>query len=124
MAAFYHATTITTDASGDATVYSGIVNGRILGIKYLPGASGLDTGADVTITTETTAQDVLVLSNAGTSTIWRYPVQLRHKAADGTDASSPEYVFAVNERIKVVVAQGGNAKTGSIGFLVEAYPLA
>lgn len=122
MSAVYQTATITTTAGGDATVYSGLINGRILGIRYMPGT--LDTGADLTITTETTGQSVLALTDAGTSNIWRYPVQLRHKAADGSDASSPEYINAVNERIKVVVAQGGSSLTGSIGFLVDAYPQA
>lgn len=125
------AVAVTTDASGDVTAYSAPVNGRILTVVYTPHASTpLDTGADVTVTTEDTAQSVWAESNIGTSALSRAPRQATH-ATDGTaslyaGAGEPveDYIWAAGdngpsgERIKVVVAQGGNAKSGTFTFIV------
>ena len=125
MACINQSVSITTDASGDATVYTGYVNGRILGIIYKPGSSGIDTGAGLTITTETTGQAVLTKATAGTSTVFFYPRAQVHDAADGAALTldgtrkNVDYIRAVNERIKVVVASGGNAKSGSIEFITD-----
>ena len=119
------AVAVTTNASGAATAYSEVVNGRILTIVYAPHASTpLDTGADVTVTTETTAQSVWAESDIGTSALARSPRQATH----GTDGSASlfaaggepteDYIWAAGERIKVVVAQGGNVKSGTFTFIV------
>lgn len=111
---------ITTTSGGAATVYSGKMTGRLRGIKYMPGSSGLDTNADLTITSETTEQAILTKADAGTSTVWFYPVAPANKTADGAASTLTEVpLFLIEERIKVVVAQGGNTKSGSIGFLIE-----
>lgn len=111
--------TITTDGSGDATVYLGSrLRGRVHAIKYAPG--DLDTGADLTITGETTAVEILVKANAGTSTVWYYPRVIPNKNTDGsafTDLAADIHVL--NERIKVVAAQGGDTKTGTITAYVD-----
>lgn len=110
---------ITTDAAGAAEVYLGTrLRGRVHAIKYTPGT--LDTGADLTITGETTGVPILVQSNAGTSVLWKYPRVLANKNTDGaaaTDAFADIHVL--NERIKVVVAQGGNTLAGSIKAYID-----
>lgn len=114
---------ITTIADGSATVYSGKVTGRLIAIKYAPGSSQLATGADLTITAETTGQAILTKANAGVNTVWYYPVAAGNKVADGAASTLTEVpIFLCDERIKVVVAEGGDKKTGSIGFLVDAVP--
>lgn len=119
MLLFKYSAAITTDASGDATVYLGsVIRGRVHAIKYAPGT--LDTGADLTITGETTGVPILVKANAGTSTVWYYPRVIPNKNTDGsafTDVA--EKIQLLEERIKVVVAQGGNALTGAITVYVE-----
>lgn len=111
--------TITTDASGDATVYLGTrLRGRVHAIKYTPGT--LATGADLAITGEDTGVPILTQSNAGTSALWKYPRALANKHTDGsaaTDAFADVHVF--KERIKVVVAQGGNVGVGSIDVFID-----
>ena len=111
--------TITTDALGAATVYLGSrLRGRVRAIKYAPGT--LDTGADLTITGETTGVPILVKADAGTSTVWFYPSVIPNKNTDGTAFTDAAVdIWVVNERIKVVVAQGGNAKTGTITAYVD-----
>jgi len=109
---------IVTDASGDATVYlthgtSRKLNGFLVVLKYTPGT--LATGADLTITGETSGIPILTKANAGTSTVFYYPRALLNQVADGAaGASGTESIPIKDERIKVVVAQGGNAGAGSI----------
>lgn len=114
--------TITTNSSGAATVYlapgaNTPINGLLLGLIYKPGT--LDTGADLTITGETSGTPILTITNAGTSNKYWYPRALNHAVADGTASStSTEVIPICDERIKVVVAQGGNALTGTIEALL------
>jgi hypothetical protein len=111
--------TITTTSGGAATVYLGsTLTGRVHAIKYAPGA--LDTGAGLTITGETTGVPILTKASAGTSTVWYYPRAFANKVTDGaafTDVT--EDVRVLKERIKVVVASGGNALTGAITAYVD-----
>jgi hypothetical protein len=112
---------LAVNASGAATAYSVPVMGRVLAVLYTPGT--LDTGADLTITTETTLQTILTLTNAGTSALVKYPRVPVHDETgaaatlDGTRAAR-DYAFVCNERIKIVVAQGGVSLTGSIAFVI------
>jgi len=80
----------------------------------------LATGADLTITGETTAVPILVKANAGTSTVWFYPVAELNLNTDGSAVTYAfMYINLVDERVKVVVAQGGDTKTGTITVFYE-----
>ena len=114
---FKYTTTITTDGSGDATVYLGsCIRGRIVSIKYAPGT--LET-ANLTITGETTGVAVLTKAGAGTSTVWYYPQAAANLVADGSAAATERDVWLYNERLKVVVASGGATLTGTITLYVD-----
>jgi len=87
-------------------------------IKYAPGT--LDTGADLTITGETSGVPILTKADAGTSTVFYYPRAAANKVADGAASSLTEVeVWVLEERIKVVVAQGGASATGTITVWVD-----
>lgn len=110
---------VTTDASGDFTGYSGVVQGRVLQIRYIPdGSSPLDTGADVTITAEDSGVVVLNQANIGTSAYTVAPRQASHDtagaaslyAAGGEPVETP--ILVAQERIKLVVANGGDTLSG------------
>lgn len=111
--------TITTDGSGDATVYLGSeIRGRILAIKYEPGT--LDNGADLAFTGETSEQPVLTKANAGGSDVWYYPLAPANKMADGSASSLTEVeLWLYKERLKLVVAQGGDTKEGTVTLWVD-----
>ena len=111
--------TITTNGSGAATVYLGDqVRGRIICFKYAPGT--IDTGADLTITGETSAVAILTKADAGTATVWYYPLAIANQVSDGAASAISEVpVWVYVEKIKVVVAQGGDTKTGTITVWVE-----
>jgi len=117
---------IVTDASGDATVYlthsiNRKLNGFLVLLKYTPGT--LATGADLTITGETSGIPILTKANAGTSNVFYYPRALLNEVADGAAGSSgSEFIPIKDERIKIVVAQGGNAGAGSIEAVLINQP--
>lgn len=112
--------TFTTDASGDDTVYSRPFVGLLHAVRYeyIDG----DTGADFTITDEATGIALLTVTNAGTASLTIMP----RGATVGTTNAASLYAGAgtavedrlpVCGRIKTVVAQGGNAKTGALVFV-------
>lgn len=106
----------TTDASGDATVYSDPVAGIIKSLT-------VDTGdctngaVDVTITNEQTGETITALTNLATaSTLDYWPQAPTTEPADGTAINNlARTQLAIgNARIKVVVADGGDTKSGSV----------
>jgi hypothetical protein len=116
-----HEVSITTNSSGAATVYSPILNGRIYSIQYIK--DDFADGSTFTITlcnqdnTAGSAESLWSESNVNAST-QRAPRQPTH-ANDGSAslyASSGEpvedYYVACHERVKIVIANGGNAKSG------------
>jgi hypothetical protein len=107
--------TITTDASGDVTLYLGSkLRGRVHAIKYTKGT--LDAGTDLVITGETTG--VAILTDSPGAGEWFYPRAFANAVTTGAaGTAAQEDVHVLSERIKVVVAQGGNAGVGTI----EAY---
>jgi len=114
--------TITTDASGDATVYVGTaLRGYLIALLYRPGT--LDTGADLTITGESSGIPILSKSNLGTGDSWLFPRALptNANASTGPLGTIPsELIPLMKERIKVVVAGGGNALSGTIEAIYHA----
>lgn len=120
----YDRISITTAADGSATVYSAPFVGLLHALVYLPGASGLDTGADLTITDEATGHALVTVTNGGTSTVVIMP---RGATASTANAASLYAAggAAVNDRlpvvgrVKIVVASGGNAKSGAIVVVWE-----
>ena len=105
----------TTSAGGDATVYTPVVNGGVHTIRYVYVDAA--TGADFVVTTEVTNQPILTVTNAGTSSTQWQPRQAIHDAAAAAITGQYDYVSVVNERIKVVIAQGGDTKTGTLEIL-------
>lgn len=111
---------ITTAADGSFTGYTAVVNGRVLQIRLVvPGSGGLEATTDITITDENTGGSVLTLTDQNGSGTWA-PRQPTHSqagaaalyAAGGTAVN--DHVVVAESRIKIVVAQGGSAKTGTL----------
>lgn len=109
---------ITTDASGDASATSpNSVMGTLRSVAYLPGS--IDTGATITVTCEgPVSKTLLVKASAGTSNVTFNPRDLVHKTEDGaalTGTAGGDRVSPVLDgKIKLVVASGGDTKTGKI----------
>lgn len=120
-----HTVAVTTDAAGDATVYTTGTSGRVVAIRYVPDAtSPLDTAASLTITDNGSGLQILAVSNLGVSARDFAPrmFTMTTTGAIALYAAAGESVLApvpVSGAIKVVVAAGGNAKLGTIYVFVD-----
>lgn len=118
---------IVTAADGTATVYlthgeNRKPNGFLVCLKYTPGT--IATGADLTITGDSTGIPIMAKTDAGTATVFYYPRAKLNGVADGAESTNPsEFIPIKDDRIKVVIAQGGNGGVGSIeAWLINQPP--
>ena len=112
--------TVTTASDGSATAYLNSVDtngwrGRVVTIIYTK--TDFSNGSTFTITSEQTAQNIWVESSVNASTS-RQPGQVTHQT-DGTALTVYDYLRLCGERIKIVIANGGNVKTGAFRVIVE-----
>ncbi len=122
MAPKRHVVTVTTDASGDATAYSPVLSGRLSQIRYVK--TDFADGVDFTITAEGTGETLWTDTNINASETVA-PRQAVHDTAGaallyaaGGTAQTDKIVLAA-DRVKIVVAQGGNVKTGTFHIVME-----
>lgn len=116
-----HAVTVDVDASGDGTGYTPVVTGRIFSIRYVK--DDYANGVDFNITAETSGVTIWAEDNVNASAT-RAPRQATHStagvaalyAAGGTAVQ--DYVVVANERVKIVVAQGGVSTGGTFHVVV------
>lgn len=111
---------VTTDASGDATKYTPILDGYLHMFRYVPdGTNPLATGADIDLTGDQSGMVYVNQDNIGTSAYSKLP---RAATCDETGAASlyaaggepvEDRMLIAGERLKLVVANGGNAKSGA-----------
>lgn len=104
---------LTTDAAGAATVTDDrVINGRLHAVQLVDGT--FDDGVDLTLTCETPDLSIplLTIANWNTDQVL-YPRVLQNLNTDGSAlATHTEPIVA--GKIKAVIAQGGNVKTGSV----------
>lgn len=113
---------VTVDASGDATVYSPQIYGRLVSISYVK--TSYANGVDFTITAETTTETLWAEANVNSSAT-RFP-----RAATASTAGVASLYAAAGQavnskialggdRVKIVVAQGGVSTTGTFHILID-----
>lgn len=113
---------VTTAADGSATAYSPRIAGNIQQIEYVK--TDFANGVDFTITGEATGVGLWTESDVNASAI-RAPRQPTHSqvgaallyAAAG--AAVGDKIALASDRVKIVIAQGGNVKTGAFHILVD-----
>lgn len=117
--------TVTTAADGSAVAYTPRLSGKIQQIEYVKaGANAFADGVDFTITGEATGVNLWTEANVNASAA-RAPRQPVHSqagvaalyAAAGTAVM--DCVAVGNDRVKISIAQGGNAKVGTFHVLVD-----
>lgn len=114
---------VTTDASGDADERTSVAVGLLHAVHLSVGTLDDSTTTDITITDAATGHTLLAVSNVTADAMYM-PRAATHNAADGSAslyAAAGEAVLdrlPVSGEIRVVVAQGGNAKTGTLTFYV------
>jgi hypothetical protein len=116
-----HVVTIVTDGSGDGTGYTDALNGFVHAIRYAK--TDYADGVDFTITAETSGIAVLTTSASNAAATF-------HPRAATVDTANAASLYAAagttvnalipvaDERLKIVVAQGGATKTGTFHVYV------
>ncbi|WP_420133963.1 hypothetical protein [Rhodopseudomonas sp.] len=117
--------TVTTASDGTATAYTPRLSGKIQQIEYVKdGTIGYTDGVDFTITGEATGIGLWTESNVNASAV-RAPRQPTHSqvgaallyASGGVGVA--DAIGVANDRVKIVLAQGGAAKVGTFHVVVE-----
>lgn len=113
---------VTTAADGSATAYSDHIDyGLLSQIRYVK--TDFADGSTITVTAEGTGE-TLWAETAVNASATRAPRQATH----GTDGTASLYAAAgqavrdkiaiANDRIKIVIASGGNVKSGTFHLLI------
>lgn len=116
-----HAVTVTTIADGSATAYSPVITGKLSQIRYVK--TDFANGVDFTITSEATGETLWTQVDVNSSATVA-PRQATHSSAgvaatyDGTRAVN-DMIALANDRVKIVIAQGGDTKTGAFHIVME-----
>jgi hypothetical protein len=112
---------VTTAADGSATAYSPYFSGYVHSIQYVK--TNFSDGVDFTITIDGTGETIWTESNVNAAAVkaTRQPTYTTAGvaslyAAGGT--AIQERVAVGRDRVKIVIAAGGNATTGSFTILV------
>lgn len=117
------AVVVTTAADGSATAYSDPIDyGLLSQIRYVK--TDFTDGSTFTITSEATGE-TLWTETAVNASATRAPRQPMHGNEDGAVARYAaagtfvrDKIAIVNDRIKIVIANGGNAKSGAFHFVL------
>jgi len=114
---------VVTDESGDAVFYTPALNGVVRSVRYIkPSSGGLDAGSDIDIVTDKGAVVVWDKDNLAASAVIYPMVQAQDNTGkDVTGFYAP--IPVCDERIKITVANGGNAGAGTFEFLIEGVAL-
>lgn len=113
---------LTTNSSGAVTGYTPRISGTIHSIHYLK--TDFANGVDFAVTAEATGENIWTESDVNAAAV-RYPRAPIHSqagvaalyAASGTAVL--DKIALANDRVKVVVAQGGDAKSGAVIVVYE-----
>lgn len=113
---------VTTAADGSATAYSDVVTGKIATIRYVK--TDFDNGSTITVTAEATGETIWTETGVNASAT-RAPRQATHSTAGAAALYAAagqavnDKIAVANDRVKIVVANGGNVKTGTFHIIVE-----
>ena len=116
-----HVIAVTTDSGGDATVFSPVVTGKIQSILYTK--DDFDAGVDFTCRVESTSEAVWIETDVN-ATALRAPRQATHDQSGVASLYAvggepvEDYIAVANDRIKFVVASGGDTKSGTFTLIM------
>lgn len=114
---------VLTNAEGSATAYTPALNGVVRSVRYIkPTSGGLDAGSDIDIVTDKGAVVVWDKDDLAASAVI-YPMVQAQDNTGADVAGSYAPIPVCDERIKITVANGGNAGVGTFEFLIEGVAL-
>ncbi len=113
---------VTTAADGSATAYSDVATGKVSAVRYVK--TDFADGSTFTLTAEATGEIIWTEAAVNLSAT-RAPRQATHTtagaaalyAAAGTPVN--DKIALANDRVKIVIAAGGNVKSGTFHITVE-----
>ena len=108
---------VTTTTAGAATVYSPLIYGAVWQIHYIKaGSGGFSDGVDFAITAEQTGQGLWTEDNVNASKVVA-PRQASHNQVGSAQSALVPIVLG-NDRVKIVITNGGSETDGT--FVVVA----
>ena len=116
------AVTVATAADGSATAYSGVLSGKLSQIRYVK--TDFANGVDFTITAEATGETLWEQLDVNAS-VTVAPRQATHSTAGvaalyaAGGAAVNDIIALANDRIKIIIASGGDTKTGTFHIILE-----
>lgn len=117
-----HEVAVTTAADGSATAYSSTVTGQISAIRYVK--TDFADGSTFTITAEASGETIWA-ETAVNASATRAPRQATHSTAGvaalyaGGGSAVLDKIALANDRVKIVIASGGNVKSGTFHIVME-----
>lgn len=115
MAIRKHTVTLVT-SSGAATGYTGYLSGYVESIQYVK--TDYANGVDFAITADATGEDIWTESDVNSAVI-KHPRAATHSTAGvaalyaGSGTAVNDRIALGRDRVKIVLAQGGDTKTGT-----------
>ncbi len=118
-----HTVAVTTAADGSAEAYTPALTGRLVNIIYTkPVADSYTDGVDFAITAESSGIGLWTEDNVNASKTVspRQPTHTQVGVENDTagDVTLGE-IYLAQDRVKIVLAEGGNAKVGTFHIIVE-----
>lgn len=113
---------VTTASDGSATAYSSLVTGKLSQIRYVK--TDFADGSSFTVTAEATGE-TLWSESAVNASATRAPRQATHSTAGAASlyasggTAVTDKIALANDRIKIVIASGGDTKSGTFYFVLE-----
>lgn len=117
-----HEVTVTTASDGSATAYSPALSGYLVSIQYVK--TDYADGVDFTITGEANGQAIWSESDVNAA-VTKAPRLATHTVAGAAALYAAGGVAVLDkialsrDRVKIVLAQGGNAKVGKFVIIVD-----
>lgn len=117
-----HEVTVTTASDGSATAYSPTISGYLVSIQYVK--TDYADGVDFTITGEANGQAIWAESDVNAA-VTKAPRLATHTVAGAAALYAAGGVAVLDkialsrDRVKIVLAQGGNAKVGKFVIIVD-----
>lgn len=114
--------TAVTDGTGAATTYSPYLSGYIESVQYVK--TDYANGVDFTITAEATGEGIWTESDVNAAVI-KHPRAATHTTAGvaalyaGSGTAVNDRIALGRDRVKIVIAQGGDTKTGAFVITVD-----
>lgn len=104
-----------TNSSGESTAFTPNMRGLLQAIHYTKSSTGtaLSTGATLTVTGENSGITFLSRALSDSSDLTFQPRGRTHFSTNGAESGGENQLPVCNERVKLVLSGGGNAKTGT-----------